>query len=175
MSEKERYQAWEAKIKAVELPLWNELPKFELYMDQVTALVNGLLGPLEIDPITPAMINNYVKKKAIMAPVKKKYQTMQIADIILISLLKPTFSLETIRRGMDQVTAKIYPQQAYDNFMKRLTFSLKNINQRNTQALAETNLNDKLLQVAVNTIIDRLESQKLLEIITKPLPKVHDK
>ncbi|MGF7437540.1 DUF1836 domain-containing protein [Lentilactobacillus senioris] len=175
MSEKERYQAWEAKIKAVELPLWDELPKFELYMDQVTALINGLLGPLEIDPITPAMINNYVKKRAIMAPVKKKYQTMQIADIILISLLKPTFSLETIRRGMDQVTAKIYPQQAYDSFIKRLTFSLKNINQRNTQALAETNLNDKLLQVAVNAIIDRLESQKLLEIITKPLPKVHDK
>lgn len=174
MTEKERYQAWEAKIKEVELPLWDELPKFELYMDQVIALVNGLLGPLEIDPITPAMINNYVKKKAIMAPVKKRYQTMQIADIILISLLKPTFSLETIRKGLDQVTAKIYPQQAYDNFMKRLTFSLKNINQRNTQALAEKNLNDKLLQVAVNTIIDRLESQKLLEIITKPLTKVQD-
>lgn len=175
MAEIERYHNWEAKIKTVELPLWNDLPKFELYMDQVTALINCILGPLEIDPITPAMINNYVKKKAIMAPVKKRYQTMQIADIILISLLKPTFSLETIRHGIDQVTAKIYPQQAYDDFVKRLEFSFKNIDHRNQSAMAEKNLNDKLLQVAVNTIIDRLESKKLLEIIAQPLPKVHDK
>lgn len=107
-----------------------------------------------------------------MAPVKKKYQTMQIADVILISLLKPAFSLETIRHAIDQVTATIYPQQAYDTFIKRLMFSFKNINNRNSQALEEKNLNDKLMQVAVNVIIDRLQSEALLKIVAKPLTKI---
>lgn len=166
------YEKWEDKLKTVELPLWAELPKFELYMDQVTALVNETLGPIGVDSVTPAMINNYVKHKAIMAPVKKKYQTMQIADVILISLLKPAFSLETIRHGIDQVTANIYPQQAYDNFIKRLMFSFKNMSNRNGQALEEKNLNDKLMQVAVNVIIDQLQSKVLLRIIEKPLTKI---
>ncbi|GAA3196777.1 DUF1836 domain-containing protein [Lentilactobacillus kefiri] len=168
----EQYEQWEQKLKLVELPLWADLPKFELYMDQLVALVNETLGPIGIDKVTPAMINNYVKNKAIMAPVKKKYQTMQVADVILISLLKPAFSLETIRHGIDQVTANIYPQQAYDTFIKRLLFSFKNMDSRNSRALEEKNLNDKLMQVAVNVIIDRIQSEKLLSIIQKPLTKV---
>ncbi|AFS01221.1 DUF1836 domain-containing protein [Lentilactobacillus buchneri] len=168
----EQYEQWEQKLKQVELPLWADLPKFELYMDQLVALVNETLGPIGIDKVTPAMINNYVKNKAIMAPVKRKYQTMQVADLILISLLKPAFSLETIRHGIDQVTANIYPQQAYDTFIKRLLFSFKNMDSRNSRALEEKNLNDKLMQVAVNVIIDRIQSEKLLAIIQKPLTKV---
>ncbi|AEB74387.1 DUF1836 domain-containing protein [Lentilactobacillus buchneri] len=168
----EQYEQWEQKLKQVELPLWADLPKFELYMDQLVALVNETLGPIGIDKVTPAMINNYVKNKAIMAPVKRKYQTMQVADLILISLLKPAFSLETIRHGIDQVTANIYPQQAYDTFIKRLMFSFKNMDSRNSRALEEKNLNDKLMQVAVNVIIDRIQSEKLLAIIQKPLTKV---
>ncbi|KRK87747.1 DUF1836 domain-containing protein [Lentilactobacillus sunkii] len=168
----EQYEQWEQKLKLVELPLWADLPKFELYMDQLVALVNETLGPIGIDKVTPAMINNYVKNKAIMAPVKKKYQTMQVADVILISLLKPAFSLETIRHGIDQVTANIYPQQAYDTFIKRLLFSFKNMDSRNSRALEEKNLNDKLMQVAVNVIIDRIQSEKLLSIIQKPLTRV---
>ena len=168
----EQYEQWEQKLKQVELPLWADLPKFELYMDQLVALVNETLGPIGIDKVTPAMINNYVKNKAIMAPVKRKYQTMQVADLILISLLKPAFSLETIRHGIDQVTANIYPQQAYDTCIKRLMFSFKNMDSRNSRALEEKNLNDKLMQVAVNVIIDRIQSEKLLAIIQKPLTKV---
>ena len=168
----EQYEQWEQKLKMVELPLWADLPKFELYMDQLVALVNETLGPIGIDRVTPAMINNYVKNKAIMAPVKKKYQTMQVADVILISLLKPAFSLETIRHGIDQVTANIYPQQAYDTFIKRLLFSFKNMDSRNSRALEEKNLNDKFIQVAVNVIIDRIQSEKLLQIIQKPLTKI---
>ncbi|MFT9272725.1 MAG: hypothetical protein ABF511_12540, partial [Lentilactobacillus hilgardii] len=74
--------------------------------------------------------------------------------------------------GIDQVTANIYPQQAYDNFIKRLMFSFKNMSNRNGQALEEKNLNDKLMQVAVNVIIDRLQSETLLKIIEKPLTKI---
>jgi hypothetical protein len=171
--DEEQYKQWEEKLKAIELPLWSELPNFSLYMDQVTALVNDTLGPIGVDKVTPAMINNYVKHKAIMAPVKKKYQTMQIADVLLISLLKPAFSLDTIRHGIDQVTANIYPQQAYDSFIKRLMFSFKNMDGQNSgRATEETNLNDKLMQVAVNVIIDRIQSEKLLAIIEKPLTKV---
>ena len=52
-----------------------ELPEFELYMDQVIGLVEKYLRPLYPEnktPITPSMINNYVKNGALPPPQNKK-------------------------------------------------------------------------------------------------------
>lgn len=171
MNDQKQYEQWKNKISTIELPHWNELPKFDLYMDQVVALINGILGPLGVETITASMINNYVKNKAIMAPNKKKYQTMQIADIILINLLKPTFSLSMIREGIDQITANKYPQQAYDDFIDRFTNSLRKLKKTDEPVTAES-LSDELSQVAVDAIINRIKTQKILEIINKPIQKV---
>ncbi|POD85174.1 hypothetical protein S101258_01485 [Lactiplantibacillus plantarum subsp. plantarum] len=65
---------------------------------------------------TAAMINNYVKHKVILSPVKKKYQIMQLADIIVISLLKPSYPLDKIRQGIDQVTATGLSQASLRQF-----------------------------------------------------------
>ena len=98
------YLSWRKGLKEVEFPHWEDLPTFDLYMDQVVEYVNEVLAPLNMPVVTSTMINNYVKQKVILAPVKKKYQTMQIADILIISLMKPVFSLEEIRSAIDQVT-----------------------------------------------------------------------
>lgn len=155
----------------VKLPRWDDLPKFELYMDQVTALVNEVLGPLGVDTVTPAMINNYVKHKVILAPVKKKYQTMQLTDILMISLLKPMFQTDTVRTGIDQITAGDYPKQAYDNFIGQLENRLHHLGEDQVQPAAK-NLNEKLMQVAVDAVVARLQSAKLLTMIKRPLRKV---
>ena len=99
-------------------PHWDDLPNFDLYMDQVVAYINQVLAPLEMPTVTSTMINNYVKKKMILAPVKKKYQTLQVADILIISLLKPIFSLDQIRAAIDQITIDNYPKKA-SNLWKR--------------------------------------------------------
>ena len=165
---------WLILINGVKLPRWDDLPKFDLYMDQVTALINDVLGPLGIDTVTPAMINNYVKHNVIMAPVKKKYQTMQLTDILMISLLKPMFQTDTVRSGIDQITAGDYPKQAYDNFIGQLEDRLHHLGEDQVQPAAQ-NLNEKLMQVAVDTVVSRLQSEKLLRLIKRPLRKIEKK
>ncbi|MCF6166357.1 BS ykrK family protein [Furfurilactobacillus rossiae] len=163
------YHKWEQHLAEVKLPKWDELPKFDLYMDQVVAYVNDTLGPLDVDSVTPAMINNYVKHNIILAPVKKKYQVMQVADILLIGLLKPTYSMDTIRQGMDQVTTSLFPKRAYDTFIDLMLAGL----QGTLSTDAATNLNDQMMKIAVNAVLDKMKSEKLLALtkeIVKPKP-----
>lgn len=159
------YQKWETDLVTVKVPKWDELPKFDLYMDQVVAFVNTTLGRLEFDQITSSMINNYVKHKVVLAPVKKKYQSMQIADILIISLLKQSFSLDVIRSGIDQVTKRDYPKQAYDYFVEMLMAGLRK--EKTPYQNGNDQLNHKMMEVAVESIITGLRANKLLKLMER--------
>ena len=56
---------------------WEMIPDFGLYMDQVVTLLSGYLDYMppelkEEQVIAPAAINNYVRKKIMPEPVKKR-------------------------------------------------------------------------------------------------------
>ncbi|WP_137598126.1 DUF1836 domain-containing protein [Paucilactobacillus kaifaensis] len=158
------YQRWEDSLAKVNLPRWDELPNFDLYMDQVVAYVNNLIGSLGLDLVTPAMINNYVKHKAILAPIKKKYQVMHVADILVISLLKATFPIDVIRSGMDQVTLRKYPKQAYDHFVDLLVARLQ---RKPVVDIKAKSINENLMEVAVESVVTKLKAEELLRIMEK--------
>ncbi len=89
-------------IRENPLPDWDELPQLELYMDQVIILVarylsNQELLPTDEKPVTPAMINNYVKMGLVAPPVKKKYNRSQVACIIMICVLKRSLTMSAIQ------------------------------------------------------------------------------
>ncbi|KIS03373.1 DUF1836 domain-containing protein [Paucilactobacillus wasatchensis] len=158
------YERWETNLAKINLPKWDELPNFDLYMDQVVAYVNNLIGSMGLDLVTPAMINNYVKHKAILAPIKKKYQVMHIADILVISLLKATFPIDVIRSGMDQVTLRKYPKQAYDHFVELLMARLRKQPVGDTKAKS---INENLMEVAVESVVTKLKAEELLRMMEK--------
>ncbi|WP_318765600.1 DUF1836 domain-containing protein [Lactiplantibacillus carotarum] len=162
MAREETYAAWQARMKKVILPKWTELPNFDLYMDQVLLLINETLQPLDVDPVTAAMINNYVKHKVILSPVKKKYQIMQLADIIVISLLKPSYPLDMIRQGIDQVTATGYPKRAYDNFIVTLTEQLHHLDA--PVKISDQDLSGSLTTAAAQLIVNKLRTDELMRI-----------
>ena len=164
MSNYKEYQRWLESVSRVELPHWDDLPNFDLYMDQVVALMTEYTGPLGLEAVTPAMINNYVKNKVIVAPAKKKYQVMQIADILLLTLLKQSFSIQEIRSGIDRVTASEYPKQAYDRFIDLLNKKISLIGKSRPDRHAE-NLTDQLLEAASDMVVDQLETNQLVKIV----------
>lgn len=85
------------------LPRWEELPDFDLYMDQVITLIERYLNILEDGKetiITAAMVNNYVKLKLIPKPNKKKYNKEHIAYLIAITLLKQILTISEVRDGI---------------------------------------------------------------------------
>lgn len=161
----EEYKRWQSQMANITLPKWDDLPKFDLYMDQLIAVVNEAVVPLGADMVTKTMVNNYVKNKATFAPVKKKYQTAHIADIIIISLLKPIFSISDIRAGIDAVTKNNFPKQAYDEFITLLVSKLHNLaqNKANVDFKSDT---DELLSVIADTIVDRLNANNIYSSIS---------
>ncbi|AYF93043.1 DUF1836 domain-containing protein [Apilactobacillus bombintestini] len=155
-----KYTKWQDQMRTVKLPKWEDLPKFDLYMDQLVAVVNEAIGPLGMDTITKSMVNNYVKNKATFAPVKKRYQTVHVADIIIISLLKPVFSIKDIRKGIDAITKQQFPKQAYDEFIEMLEEKLHHIADGKVQLQNDTDI-ERLLNAIADTITNRLIANEI--------------
>ncbi|WP_105956595.1 DUF1836 domain-containing protein [Apilactobacillus quenuiae] len=155
-----QYNKWQTQMKSVSLPKWEDLPKFDLYMDQLIAVVNEAIGPLGMDTVTRSMVNNYVKQKATFSPVKKKYQTVHVADIIIISLLKPVFSIKDIRQGIDEITKNQFPKQAYDEFIEMLVEKLHHIADEGEKPVSDNDI-DHLLNAIADTIINRLIANEI--------------
>ena len=78
-------------------PSFEELPDLGLYMDQVTGYLNRYLKDFsptgEEMPLTPSMINNYVKNGHIDRPVQKKYGREQLAALYMLCSLKSNLSI----------------------------------------------------------------------------------
>lgn len=111
------------------LPHWNDLPAIPLYLDQVLSLVDEWLGPyLTVDnkPImTKTMINNYVKQKFIPAPIKKKYDRLTVAYIVIIAVLKPVYNIEEIMAFVRLALDFSGDEVAYDQFCDNIELAVK--------------------------------------------------
>ena len=84
--------------KSVVLPEWTELPGFGLYLDQVMMLTAGVYAGLPaIAPLTAGMINSYVKGGLVDRPIKKKYSRDALSQLLMITFLKQTSSIDTLR------------------------------------------------------------------------------
>ena len=73
----QKLRRWEDILKERALPSWEQFPALELYMDQVTSLLTEYLSFLPKEEgadsvVTAAAINNYVRKKIMPPPVKKR-------------------------------------------------------------------------------------------------------
>lgn len=87
-------------LAAQKLPRWEELPDFELYMDQVLAIINRYLSgypTFEGKGLTASMVNNYVKMGVLPPPERKKYSRVHIARLIMICILKPSLPIASIQ------------------------------------------------------------------------------
>jgi DNA-binding transcriptional MerR regulator len=86
-----------------------DLPNINLYMDQVTTLMEKELGFTkrnEEDKIlTKTMINNYAKNNLLPPPEKKKYSKEQLLMLIFIYYLKNIISIKDIDKIISPITS----------------------------------------------------------------------
>lgn len=108
------------KIRSIinfELPRWDQLPNFDIYNDQLVAIVEEVTKPLFKEGekiITPSMVNNYVKWGIIKKPIKKKYNRLHIASCIAITCLKSVFSIKEIGKGIELQLKLMEMKDAYN-------------------------------------------------------------
>ncbi len=89
----------------------DEIPKIDLYMDQVLTFLAERLKRTarksEADKLlTKTMINNYVKNKVLIPPVKKKYGRDHILLLMVIYYMKSFLAIDDIRRIVEPVSEK---------------------------------------------------------------------
>jgi hypothetical protein len=97
-----KLRRWEKYLEEYKLPDWEDIPDIGLYMEQVIALLKYYLDYLppelkEEQFLTAAAINNYVRKKVMPEPVKKKYYRVHIAYLLMICSLKHSLSIPTLQ------------------------------------------------------------------------------
>ena len=129
MKNNKEIENWFDKVYDVKYPRWEELPDFGLYMDQVITLLERYLNYLIKDhydrPFTPTMINNYVKLKMIPKPIKKQYNRVHLAYLIVIMSLKQVLTISEIKEGILYQEKLSGTKNAYNLFCCSLELSLK--------------------------------------------------
>mgnify|MGYP000911694968 CR=1 FL=1 len=172
MSEEESVSNYLQRLATAAWPRWTDLPQFDLYMDQVVQFVNDLIAPAGMGELTPTMINNYVKKGIIAAPQKKKYTRGQLANIIVVAILKPVFSLDTISSGIEYQLVNREAQQAYDAFILSFTGAVQKAYADfggeivlNTKELEDTTVvQSAMVQFAINAVLQKMLVESLVAL-----------
>lgn len=146
------------------LPKWEELPDIDLYMDQlISYLEKKLIFLPQTDDekcVTSTMINNYVKKKIILPPEKKKYNRIHLAYLFIIITLKRVFTISQICALIENITNESGVDEAYDNFCTEMesAYTLVFNNEKNK----EFENSDTALKAAALAYAYKMYAQNLL-------------
>lgn len=182
----QRMRKWETYLNEHALPLWEELPSLDLYMDQVVALLNSYLGflPKEVGMdavVTAAAVNNYVRKKIMPAPVKKRYSRIHLAYLLMICSLKQSVSISYIQQMLPPTLTEQQVHDVYNRFaeqQRRTTlYFVEQVNQQASRLLAEgktddDGVNNIVTAFAVTASLSRMATEKL--ILMQEPPKTED-
>lgn len=119
-----KLRRWEKYLKEYSLPLWEEIPNFGLYMEQVLVLLKEYLDylPPELKDeqlITAAAINNYVRNKYMPEPQKKRYYRVHIAYLVMICTLKRSLSIATLQKMIPVGIEEEQVREIYTAYVRR--------------------------------------------------------
>lgn len=116
------------EMLAYHCPRWNDWPNIDLYMDQVVSLleesVSGFYSADQQKPVTPMMINNYVKQKIILPSKNKKYNREHLSQLYMLFLLKQVLSLTEICDGIAHMLKERSIAESYDYFCGEIEASI---------------------------------------------------
>ena len=115
-----KLRRWSNYLHKHNLPEWEQLPDFGLYMDQVQTLLAQYLSFLPQDSdeqvITTSAINNYVRTGIMPPPNRKKYERIHIAYLIMICSLKQSLSMSEIQKIIPSGLSEDEIRSAYTDF-----------------------------------------------------------
>jgi len=181
-----KLRRWEKYLDDYRLPQWNEIPDIGLYMEQVIMLLKQYLDYMppelkEAQFITAATINNYVRKKIMPEPVKKKYYRTHIAYLIMICSLKHCLSIPTLQTMIPMGLTEEQLEETYSSYAARHHLACKYFSQQVRMAaggilghepeseFTTDNTSDLISAVAVISGFARLLAEKLLLLEGKTL------
>ncbi|WP_440897763.1 DUF1836 domain-containing protein [Amphibacillus sp. Q70] len=107
-----------------------DIPKIDLYMDQVTQLFEGTYGSGKRNEkekiLTKTMINNYAKDDLLFPIKNKKYSKEHIMFIQFIYQLKGSLSINDVRTVLEKLNRAVEEEtvnldKVYDQYVSLMT------------------------------------------------------
>jgi len=159
----------------------SEIPKIDLYMDQVITLFDNNVGPSKRYPedklLTKTMINNYTKDKILMPAKNKKYTPEHIAQMALIYHLKQSLLIGDIK-NLFQATLHhkdVNVWAVYEQFLANKKVQLSNTSDQIKTQLAgegaELNPKEQTLLTVLSLIQQANTYKRLAEKLIDQLDK----
>ena len=162
-----KLRRWEKYLLNYRLPAWEEIHDIGLYMDQVVTLLRQYLDYLppelkEEQAITPAAINNYVRKKIMPEPVKKKYYRTHIAYLIMICTLKQCMSISTLQTMIPMGLSAEELERTYTAFASRHRASALFFIEQVREVAAGILDHDEQTEISTNDTVDLITTSAVV-------------
>lgn len=160
----------------VDIPMWDDIPEIDLYMDQTVELVNKYLSFFarfldEAYEVTRPMINNYVKLKIMPAPEKKKYSRKHIAYILVICILKQTLNISAIQKIMPFDMDEEAVKYRYNSFVKNQKKAFNYIKDQIDIIVQPIYKDENIEEHSSNLVMQAAASANLLKCVTERVIK----
>ena len=141
-------------IADMRLPRWSELPDLDIYMDQVLSLISRYFGDypgFDSKGLTSSMVNNYVKLGIIPPPVKKKYDRVHLAYLIVICVLKSVLPINLVSRMIsEKAESGCSYEEIYDMFCEAFESSVSSAAAAFSRMTPEGGSTDAAFRAALN-------------------------
>lgn len=166
-------------MASVHVSRYSELPRLDLYLDQLLTLVQEELSFMSVPGetvLTGSMVNNYVKLKLIPAPEKKRYSRDHVAYLVFVCSLKRVFSIAQVQQliGLGR-EADVDLEQSYDEMCRALEEAMAARFSTDAPVPVAVHLADKagvpvspevsdLLQAALSALADKVYVEQLVTL-----------
>jgi len=164
---------WSDSLMEFHLPRWEELPNFDLYLDQVITLIDSYLSKLfdehKDSILTSAMVNNYVKLKLIPKAEKKRYSRVHIAYLIAITLLKQVLTISEVKEGIEYQANISGLKRAFNLFCEEQESAIQAVahhlrNGEGTLMLEGITLQNTAIKMATMSFAGKLVAEKMVHL-----------
>lgn len=150
-------------------PEYGALPEIDLYMDQVIGYLNKLLCNVcrsdDGAPLTPSMINNYVKGGYVARPVQKKYSRDRIAMLYMLCCVKQNLTISEAAALLDGDDT----EALYERFCALQTKTLQSvaIDAALPDSADENELRMTALRLVLHSAAERLLAEEIIASLSK--------
>lgn len=175
-----------SQMQGIHIMRLEEMPRIELYLDQLISLVSTELSPL-YEPgdkiVTGSMVNNYVKQKVMPAPTRRRYNRTHLAALMFVCCLKRVLTISQVSSLLLMLDhADVDVELAYDELAStlerataaRFPQSLKGVKD-DVAVVVRMNLVDRagnlvtgelpaIMESAVSLVVNRAFVEKLLAL-----------
>ncbi|MBQ5783126.1 MAG: DUF1836 domain-containing protein [Oscillospiraceae bacterium] len=158
------------KFQDFRMPRYDEIPDIDLYMDQLLAYIDKVIGPLctlsSDKPLTTSMVNNYVKQGILPPTTKKRYSREHVIILIEICLAKQIYSIQEIGKLIAVQNAIFDMRTSYNYICTELENALKSTFANEPLSKDSGSSNQQARLLVLNTVIaftHKLHTQMLCD------------